>query len=148
MNEDTPSKSGDIPREVDDESFVTEFNKVIEDTYSDEEMSDLQVPEIMDINDATLEGDTLTLYCTVQYEDGEREDCTFAIQGFTGESGTYELVAKDDAVLDVDSGNISIDTEVVEESIKFSNIQYDINVVGMKRNGMLTESFIINKVNK
>lgn len=124
------------------------MTKLIEDAYSSEDMSDLQVPEILDINDATLEDGTLTLYCTIQYEEGDREDCTFVIDGFTGKTGTYDLVMKDDKLLDVEEGDITVDADVIGESLVVSNIKYDINIKGKRRNGSLVENFSLAKSNK
>lgn len=122
---------------------------MINDVYNEDDMKDMQVPSIMDINDATLEDGVLTLYCTVQYDDESTEECTFVIKGFTGESGTYELVPEDDTVMDVADGDINVDVEATNESIKFTGISYDIDVKGKKYNAEgLTESFLISATNK
>lgn len=113
--------------------FTRKFNRMIRKIYEDEQMSDYAVPQVMDINDATLTKDgTLTLGVTLQYDDNDVKDSSIVIKNFTGDSGTYNLIPSDD-IADVDDGDISAKLDVDKDNDTSSDDSSDDS--GTETNG-------------
>lgn len=132
--------------------FIRKFNRMVKKFYEDDDMKDYAVPQVMDINDASLDDEgNLTLAVSLQYDDGDVKDSVITIKGFTGDSGTYSLQPAED-VVDVDDGDIQADVDVNDknESVTIKSLSYDIDIKGSKVNKKtgLSESFLITKIGK
>lgn len=110
--------------------FIRKVNRMIKDFYEDDNMSNYQVPQVLDINDASLTKDgDLTLALTLQYEDNDTQDSVITIKKFSGKSGTYDLVPSKD-IADVEAGGVEADVDVnpETESFRVTNLRYDVDL--------------------